>query len=105
MIRTITKKLTVANGTQELFQILSAVEGSQKKIIGFRFEPVADTKFVAFIEQDQIQEVAGEVWGTDAPTLPVDHIMTTGEVIQAGFRNDSGGSLELSYTIIYEENL
>lgn len=104
MIRSITYDLTAAAGVEVLQDFLTAQEGRSNELVSLSFEATNDIRVRLYIDQDRIVEVGGGCDSLLEQLVPIMAPLNTGEVVKAGFINDSGSSVTIQVTLFYKEN-
>ena len=103
MYRTITKDVTVADGTIGTVNIITGRTGMTTRIAHVYFEKVNDTDVVGFVDQDQIVDFGAECNAGNYQIVNVDRVLDVGETFAAGLRNNTGREITAKVTVEVEE--
>jgi len=85
-----TRTLTV--GKEIIDEILSCPKGKSYKIVSITCAPLAGMFLRVYLGAKQIVDIDSIAMTTAAPLLPMDMSLSVGQVVKAGFFNDTGGN-------------
>ena len=95
---------SIADGVESTTDILGGVDGVTRRITMLTGDIDTDVYFRVYLDSDQIVDIEANMITTAAPLLPMDLPIKTGQVVKAGFYNNSGGAVTPDLTIGYEES-
>ena len=95
---------TLTAGRETIDEILSCPKGKAYKIVSITCAPLANMFLRVYLGAKQIVDIDSIAMTTAAPLLPMDLPLTVGQVVKAGFFNDTvGNTAARQITIGYEE--
>jgi len=95
---------TLTVGKEVIGEILSCPKGKSYKIVSITCDPLAGMFLRVYLGAKQVVDIDSIAMTTAAPLLPMDLPVSVGQVVKAGFFNDSGGNTAArQITIGYEE--
>jgi len=85
-----TRTLTV--GKEIIDEILSCPKGKSYKIVSIQCDPLASMFLRVYLGAKQIVDIDSIAMTSNAPLLPMDLPVTVGQVVKAGFFNNTLGN-------------
>jgi len=83
---------TLTVGKERIKEILSCPEGKRYQIVSIHCDPLANMFLRVYRGAKQIVDIDSIAMTTAAPLLPMDLPLTVGQVVKAGFFNDTVGN-------------
>lgn len=96
--------LALTAGKEIIGEILSCPKGRRYKIVSIHADPLDSMFLRVYRDAEQIVDIDSIAMTTAAPLLPMDLDIDVGQVVRAGFYNDTGGNTDpRQITIGYTE--
>ncbi len=95
---------TLTVGKERIKEILSCPKGKTYKIVSITCDPYAGMFLRVYLGAKQIVDIDSIAMTNAAPLLPMDLSVSVGQVVKAGFFNDTVGNTDArQITIGYKE--
>ncbi len=94
---------TLVDGVETLAEILSCPKGRKYTIVGIFTAPLANMYLRVYKNAEQIVDAASIAMTTAKPDLLMDLPLEVGDVVKAGFYNNSAATTAKEITIAYKD--
>lgn len=103
MIRSIRVAVTKVSNGEQLYDVVTGVDGVTRRITEIWPEVAADQIYRAYIDTDRIVDVHGDCDLLTTAPIPVDHTLEVGQVFKVGVLDEAGNTNVVDMTVFYEE--